>query len=305
MTSLHFEESSLPDLTGKVAIITGGASGIGYAAANILTSRGAKVHILDRNAPSGTEHASNPSLEFLKCDVTDWNLMRGIFHQIGRVDMAFANAGISEVTNSFTDHFDDQNQLLEPNYDVLDVNLRSVINFVKLAWHSMRLHGVAGSIVITTSATAYAPEQSLPVYATSKIALTTQLVGLVRALRSTVLLDNITINAVAPAATLTALLPPSLAAPIIAAGLPVSSAHFVGLALVYSATAMENRRVQAYGKEKEEENEKEGRWNGRVILTLKDSYTELEEKTADLRGAWFGEENLKLTRLQQATTDFR
>lgn len=63
--------------------------------------------------------------------------------------------------------------------------------------------------------------------------------------------------------------------------------------------------MQAYGKEKEEENEKKGRWNGRVILTLKDSYTELEEKTADLRGAWFGEENLKSTRLQQATTDFR
>ena len=129
--------------------------------------------------------------------------------------------------------------------------------------------------------------------------------GLVRALRSTIFLDNITINAVAPAATITALLPPTLAKPIIEAGLPVSSAHFVGLALVYSATATEERRVQAYGKEKEEENEREGRWNGRVILTLKDSYTELEEKTADLRGQWFGEENLKLTRLQQAATDFR
>lgn len=126
-----------------------------------------------------------------------------------------------------------------------------------------------------------------------------------RALRSTIFLDNITINAVAPAATVTALLPPALAKPIIEAGLPVSSAHFVGLALVYSATAMENRRVQAYGKEKEEENERQGRWNGRVILTLKDYYTELEEKTADLRGQWFGEENLKLTRLQQAATDFR
>ena len=74
---------------------------------------------------------------------------------------------------------------------------------------------------------------------------------------------------------------------------------------MHSATAMENRRVQAYGKEKEEENQRQGRWNGRVILTLKDYYTELEEKTADLRGQWFGEENLKLTRLQQAATDFR
>lgn len=250
--------------------------------------------------------------------------------------MAFANAGISEVTNTFSDSFDGEGLLSEPSYDVIDINFRSVVNFVKLAWHSMKIHGVGGSIVITTSATAYAPEQSLPVYAASKIAVSVdflfgrgcgggsldffaiikccnlitmtcmlklyQLVGLVRALRSTIIRDGITINAVAPAATITALLPQELATPIMAAGLPVSSAHFVGLALVYSATAMEARRVQAYGKEMEEDNAREGRWNGRVILTLRDMYTELEEKTADLRGIWLGEENLRLTRLQQLLT---
>lgn len=85
--------------------------------------------------------------------------------------MVFANAGISEVTNTFTDQFDEENRLLEPSYAVVDVNLRGVVNVVKLAWHSMKKHGVAGSIVITTSATAYAPEQSLPLYAASKIAV--------------------------------------------------------------------------------------------------------------------------------------
>lgn len=79
----------------------------------------------------------------------------------------------------------------------------------------------------------------------------------------------------------------------------------MGLALVYSATAREKRRVQAYGKEKDEEDEREGRWNGRVILTLGDRYTELEESIADSRAVWFGQENLELTRLQQAATDFR
>lgn len=132
-----------------------------------------------------------------------------------------------------------------------------------------------------------------------------QLVGLVRALRSTIKLDNITINAVAPAATITNLLPQDLAAPIIAAGLPVSSAHFVGLALVYSATAREERRVEAYGKEKEGEGGGGGRWNGRVILTLGDRYTELEEGIARTRGEWFGGWNTEMTRLQQAATDFR
>lgn len=128
---------------------------------------------------------------------------------------------------------------------------------------------------------------------------------MIRALRSTLIKDNITINGVAPAATITKLLPEHLAAPIIAAGLPVSSAYFVGLALVFSATANETRRVEAYGKEKESENERVARWNGRVILTLGDQYTELEEPMSRLREEWFGKKNLHFTRMQQAATDFR
>ena len=128
---------------------------------------------------------------------------------------------------------------------------------------------------------------------------------MIRALRSVIIKDNITLNGVAPAATITNLLPQHLAAPIIAQGLPVSSAHFVGLALVYSATAQQPRRVEAYGKETEAEKWTMERWNGRVILTLGDSYTELEEPIADLRSFWFGRRNLELTRLQQAATDFR
>ena len=88
-------------------------------------------------------------------------------------------------------------------------------------------------------------------------------------------------------------------------GLPVSNADFVGLALVHSATARQDTRVQVYGKEKEAEKWTQERWNGRVVLTLGDQYTELEEPIADLRPFWFGAENLRLTRLQQAVTDFR
>ena len=130
--------------------------------------------------------------------------------------------------------------------------------------------------------------------------------GLIRALRSVTILDGISINGVAPAATVTNLLPGHLAAPIQAQGLPVSSARFTGLALVYSATATQDRRVQAYGKDRDEDLWRSGeRWNGRVILTLGDTYTELEEPTADLRPFWFGNKNAKMTRRQQAATDFR
>ena len=125
--------------------------------------------------------------------------------------------------------------------------------------------------------------------------------------------DGITINGVAPAATITNLLPAHLAAPIMGQGLPVSDARFVGLALVYSAVAKEDRRVQAYGKDKDKGHEtafgtgsSDGhRWNGRVILTMGTTYTEIEEPTADLRPFWFGWDNARLTRRQQAATDFR
>ena len=117
--------------------------------------------------------------------------------------------------------------------------------------------------------------------------------------------DNVSINAVAPAATITSLLPQDLAEPIIAAGLPVSSSHFVALALVFSATATETRQVEAYGKDDDSKRQREGSWNGRVILTLGDTYTELEEGITDSRSEWFGARNTILTRMQQAVTDIR
>lgn len=130
-----------------------------------------------------------------------------------------------------------------------------------------------------------------------------QLINFVRALRSTLPQDNISINAVAPAATITKLLPLNLARPLIAAGSPVSSAHFVGMALVYSATASQKDRVDDYGKDVPGTGA--GKWNGRTILTLGDDYTELEEGMARSKGRWFGEKNVDLTRMQQAATDFR
>ena len=130
-----------------------------------------------------------------------------------------------------------------------------------------------------------------------------QLIGLIRALRSVLPRDNISINAVAPAATMTKLLPENLATPLMAAGLPVSSAHCVGLAVVYSALASQKERVEDYGKD--EAGTGAGKWCGRTILTLGEEYTELEEGISRLKAQWFGDKNLKLTRMQQTATDFR
>lgn len=124
-----------------------------------------------------------------------------------------------------------------------------------------------------------------------------------RGLRSTLPCHDISINAVAPAATRTKLLPMDLARPLLDAGLPVSTAHMVGLAVVYSATAKQQRLVEVYGKDARIEHS--GKWNGRTIFTLGDEYTELEEHIADSRSTWFGSKNTSLTRQQQTATDFR
>ena len=114
-----------------------------------------------------------------------------------------------------------------------------------------------------------------------------------------------TINAVAPAATITKLLPKDLAKPIIAAGAPVSSAHHVRLAIAFSAVASQPHQVEGYGKDTPEAIGCQGRWNGRVILTLGDKWTELEEPIADLRQQWFGKWNTDMTTFQQRLTDMR
>lgn len=342
MTSVKIEVEAIPDLTGKVALITGmylprsislpipnvwpvlhnilmshtgGSSGIGFAAAQLLLAKNATVHVLDVNEPSGANPRdaepwqSWPSFHYHRCNVASWAELRSVFQTVGRVDMVFANAGVGEPYDYFT--HESLEEGTEPSYaGIMDVNVLGVLHTLTLARMSMRRFGVKdGSVVITISAVAYAPEQSLPVYTASKFAL----VGLVRSLRSTMLSqEGITINGVAPAATITNLLPPHLAAPIIAMGLPTSEAAFVGRALVHAATARQDRRVETYGKERDADkwpgggahDEKE-RWNGRVILTLGETYTELEEPIADLRPFWLGQENLRLTRAQQAATDFR
>jgi hypothetical protein len=74
---------------------------------------------------------------------------------------------------------------------------------------------------------------------------------------------------------------------------------------VYSAVARQKNQVEAYGRDDAEKVKSEGRWNGRVILTLGDTWTEIEEPVAALRPKWFGEWNAEKTAFQQSLTDSR
>ena len=191
MTSLNISDADIPDLNGKVAVVTGGASGIGLAASYILSAHNARVYILDLNppdtsfsitstttAPITPPNTSTPPLPhniiYIPCSTAKWADLTSAFSRIisenSRIDIAIANAGVSEECDYFTDTFDEEGILQEPKWGVLDVNLRGTLGFLKLAISSMRKSG-GGSLVITSSATAYSPEQSLPVYSSSKFAV--------------------------------------------------------------------------------------------------------------------------------------
>lgn len=87
--------------------------------------------------------------------------------------------------------------------------------------------------------------------------------------------------------------------------IPVSTAQHVGLALVYSATAMQKGRVEDYGKDKPIGEGYQARWNGRIIHTIGDEFWEVEEELVKTRRLWWGAVNEERAGRQRVVTDAR
>jgi len=136
-------------LAGKVAVITGGASGIGLATARRLRAEGATVVIGDMDETSGQAAAAEVEGLFVKVNVTDEaevnNLFDTAFKVYGSVDIAFNNAGISPPD-------DDSIETTElPAWEkVQDVNLKSVYLCSRAALRHM-VAQQSGSIINTAS----------------------------------------------------------------------------------------------------------------------------------------------------------
>ena len=136
-------------LEGRVAVVTGGASGIGLAAVRRLAAEGAKVVIGDLDPAAGKAAADEVGGLFVAVDVTDEaaveNLFRQAYETFGSVDIAFNNAGISPP---------DDNSILETGLEawrrVQEVNLTSVYLCCKAVIPYMQRQG-KGSIINTAS----------------------------------------------------------------------------------------------------------------------------------------------------------
>jgi NAD(P)-dependent dehydrogenase (short-subunit alcohol dehydrogenase family) len=136
-------------LAGKVAVITGGASGIGFATAQRLRAEGATVVIGDMDEVAGQKAAAEVEGMFIKVNVTDEAEVDNLFDltakTYGSVDIAFNNAGISPPD-------DDSIETTElPAWQkVQDVNLKSVYLCSRAALRHMTKQG-SGSIINTAS----------------------------------------------------------------------------------------------------------------------------------------------------------
>jgi NAD(P)-dependent dehydrogenase (short-subunit alcohol dehydrogenase family) len=136
-------------LKGKVAVITGGGSGIGLATARRMAAEGAIIVIGDMNEKAGSEAAAELGGLFVKVNVADEDEVNNLFDTAkstyGSVDIAFNNAGISPPD-------DDSIETTElPAWQtVQDVNLKSVYLCCRAALRHMVKQG-SGSIVNTAS----------------------------------------------------------------------------------------------------------------------------------------------------------
>jgi NAD(P)-dependent dehydrogenase (short-subunit alcohol dehydrogenase family) len=156
---------------GKVALVTGGASGIGAACAEALAREGARVVLTDIDgargeAVAGRIRAAAGEALFLPQDVTDearWAEVVGeVEHRHGRLDVLVANAGIGIVVPSVAD------MALADWRRQMAVNVDGVFLAVKHALAAMRRAGRGGSIVLMSSVAGIRGSAGLAGYSASK-----------------------------------------------------------------------------------------------------------------------------------------
>ncbi len=139
-------------VSGKVAFVTGGASGIGAALATALVDGGASVWIADRQLGAAQElaqrlNSAGGQAYAVELDVRDYpsfeRVVAQVLQQSGRIDYLFNNAGIGVGGEIDTYELDDWN-------DVFDVNLRGVVHGIQAVYPIM-IRQRSGHIVNTAS----------------------------------------------------------------------------------------------------------------------------------------------------------
>lgn len=179
------------DLTGKVALITGGASGIGAAAARRLAAAGARVAVVDVDGGRAKAVADEVAGAAYAVDVTDPDAVTGVVADVerdfGRLDVVLLNAGITAGQAGVVD-------LDVAGYRrIMGVNVDHVVFGLTAAVPALRRAG-GGVIIATASLAGLTALPGDALYTASKHAV----VGYVRAAAPVLAPDGIRVNAVCP-----------------------------------------------------------------------------------------------------------
>jgi NAD(P)-dependent dehydrogenase (short-subunit alcohol dehydrogenase family) len=184
------EEAFVDTLQGKVAVVTGGASGIGRAAARLLSHAGAAVLVVDRDGDGARDAAAEVGGRALVADVSraeEWSAIVRAASEMGGADAAYLNAGVTTGIEDIADVTDEQYER------ILGVNVGGVVFGTRALVPEIAAHG-GGAIVATSSLAGIVAFPGDPLYTLTKHAI----VGFVRALGPRLAEQHVTINAVCP-----------------------------------------------------------------------------------------------------------
>lgn len=182
------------DLAGKVAVVTGGASGIGLAAAKMYLAKGAKVVLADFNEEGGKQAVQDlkgdGEVEFFQVDVSSEeaveNMIKFAVDTFGTIDVLVSNAGVGTLSETHELSYEDYHKVIAVNQDSIFFGAKHAIR------HMMNNGG--GVIVNTSSILGSVGEGGAFAYNASK--------GAVNLMTKSLALQyadkNIRVNAVAP-----------------------------------------------------------------------------------------------------------
>jgi NAD(P)-dependent dehydrogenase (short-subunit alcohol dehydrogenase family) len=212
------------EVRDRVALVTGGASGIGRAVAIALAERGALVAIVDLDQDGGADLAAQLDAEFICADVSDLHqclrAVEVVSERFGGLDLVHLNAGVSTGCGLGED-FD-----LEAYRRAMGVNLDGVVFGVHAALPALRVRG-GGAIVATASLAGLTGMPFDPIYGANKHGV----VGLVRAMGPALVGEGIRINAVCPGFAESKIIEPIRDA-LLAEGLPIIPAQRVAQTVI-------------------------------------------------------------------------